>query len=209
MGTPAPTPIPNAYNIPGAILFMTITFKEGATVGKVTILKDQQDMNIVAYDPKLMSTETLNAIKLRYSNETLPYFERFSAPGEAPALFQTAGPGGVYFVGTFGAKDKLYSPKSIPWANAVSGDSVLHGLTLVYWNQKVNAKTINQGMFTAPARGHFLANAKPSLMAVRPGPGASVNVAAQGILNLLEAEKLVLHYYATAGDENVNLRPTT
>jgi hypothetical protein len=111
-------------------------------------------------------------------------------------------------VGTFGAKDKQHSPKSIDWASAVTGPHVIGGLTLVYWNQKVNATTTNQGMFTAPARGHFTAKANPSFMTVRPGPGANVNVGVAGILGALQAEKLVLHFYATLEGDNPNLKPS-
>jgi hypothetical protein len=92
------TAVPDPYNIPGAILFMTITFKEGADLGNnFKIVKGKQDVNIVAYDPKLKNNETLEAIKARYSTDGLPYFERFSLPGDAPALFQPVGPGQVYF----------------------------------------------------------------------------------------------------------------
>jgi hypothetical protein len=60
-------------------------------------------------------------------------------------------------------------------------------------------------MFTAPAHGRFTSHAKANLMSVWPGPGEKV--AAPGLLNLLEADKLVLYYYATHGGENLNLRP--
>jgi hypothetical protein len=94
-----PIKVENAHKIPGAILFMTITFKEGTTLtfkegtqsGTVKIEKGKQDMNIVAYDPKFSKDETLEAVKTRYFNVTFPYFERFSMPGGPPALFQASG----------------------------------------------------------------------------------------------------------------------
>ena len=92
-----PVSIPDAYDIPGAILFMTITFKEGATIDSIKIVKGKQDMNIVAYDPNYTSTETLSAMQTRYATNGLPYFERFSHLGDGATKFQTPGTGGVYF----------------------------------------------------------------------------------------------------------------
>ena len=81
-----------------------------------------------------------------------------------------------------------------------------NGLTLVYWNQKPSATELHQGVFTAPAHGRFTSNAKAAIMVVYSGPGAKVPVS--GVLSLLGAEKLVLHYYATHGGENPNLKPS-
>ncbi|KAF2731590.1 hypothetical protein EJ04DRAFT_525999 [Polyplosphaeria fusca] len=227
-----PTKIDDPYKIPGAILFMTITFKVGTVVGMtppppntnapntnppntgtpaptgtpIVIQAGKQDMNVVAYDPKFVATDTLDQIKSRYGNDGLPYFERFSLPGAPPAVFQVDN-GGVYFVGAFGGKDRG-SPKSIKWEAAVTGDHVVNGLSLVYWNQKISASDIRQGMYTAPAHGRFTANAKATIMSVYNGPGPGRQVVPQSILQLGELEKVVMHYYATNGNENANLRPS-
>jgi len=194
------TPVPDAYKIPGAILFMTITFKEGTRFGDITIDKSKQNMNIVAYDPKLTKNETLEAIQARYFKDGLPYFERFSPLGADAATFETTS-GNVYFVGQFGGKNKP-SPKSITWDKAVTGAHVTAGLTLVYWNEKGNNKA--QGMFTAPGHAPFQSHGKATFMNVYAGPGAKV--ATQGLLTLLEAEKFVLSFYATHDGENPNLK---
>ena len=80
----------------------------------------------------------------------------------------------------------------------------MYGLTLVYWNQVTNTD-IRQGMYTGPTHGRFTSHAKATIMSVFSGAGAQV--APVGTLQLLQAEKLVLHYYATHGGENLNLKP--
>ncbi|KAI9763117.1 MAG: hypothetical protein M1840_000882 [Geoglossum simile] len=191
---PPTTTVESAYRLPGAFLFMTITYKVGAVTGSGAIVEGKQHVGVVAYDPNLKVSESFADLEKRYSKES-PYIERFSDPGPTPEIFKKDN-GAMYYVGEFGGMGQG-SRKSPKWdvVTAAYKAILADGLTLIYWNQKTKDNRTNQGVFTAPPNGRFKITATPEIMKIRPGSGEKFNMPM--VLQTLEAEKIALHYYAT------------
>ncbi|KAI9865427.1 MAG: hypothetical protein M1813_002317 [Trichoglossum hirsutum] len=191
-----PTPVPSAYKLPGALLFMSITYKVGAPTDTGPIQKDKRHVGVIAYDPDIKVNDTTEQVVNRYLKEG-PYIERFSAPGPTEVVFPKAQ--NAFFIGEFGGAGHE-SGKSREWTKVVTGDAVAGGLMLVYWNQSET----NRGVFTAPPDDRFRDTAKPAIMKIYPG---SPNFTIPVVLQALQAEKMTLLYYATHDGEMKGLKP--
>ncbi|OAL07472.1 hypothetical protein IQ06DRAFT_372453 [Phaeosphaeriaceae sp. SRC1lsM3a] len=149
----APPTVTDPTQLPGAILFLTVTMS-----GTPATIR-----TLIAYDPEIVPNKPLADSIARWKVDHFPYRERFTTGKVA-----NFGPND-YYSGVFGINANK-TDLSQPWPylkdDASTGPSkIKNGIVISFWNSNDSSR----GLFTNAAGKRFDEQSKTNVMTLTPG----------------------------------------